>query len=82
MIRNNVGEEVEPEERDLVEDSSFVRDAGGQDVIEGGNAVAGDEKQMLVVDVVHVANLAAGVKFEVREVGVKKDGIEEVCAHD
>ena len=56
--------------------------ASGQDVVECRDAVGGDEQQLLVVDVVDVANLAAGVKVEIGEVGSQENGIEKFGAHD
>ena len=70
VVGDDVGEEIEPEQGNLAEDASFVRDAGGQDVVEGGDAVGGDEKQLLVADGVDVADLAAGVKVEIGEVSL------------
>ena len=70
MIGDDVGEEVEPEQGDLGQDASLVRDAGGENVVEGGDAVGGDEQQMVVVEGVDVADFAAGVQLEVGEVGL------------
>ena len=54
-----------------------MRNAGGQHVVESGDAVGGDEQQMLVVDTVHIADFAAGVKFQFGKVGLQEDGVEE-----
>ena len=70
VVGNDVGEVVEPEQGNLAEHASLVRDAGGQDVVEGRDAVGGDEKQLLVADVVDVTHFAAGVKVEIREVSL------------
>ena len=70
VIGDDFGEEIEPEQGKLGEDASLVGDAGGQDVVEGRDAVGGDEKQLLIVDGVDVADLAAGVKVEVGEVSL------------
>ena len=35
VVRNDVSEEIEPEERDLAEDASLMGDARGQNVVEG-----------------------------------------------
>jgi len=53
-----VAEAAEPEDRDLVEDFSFVGDAGREDDIEGGDAVGGDEEER-VAEVVDVAYFSA-----------------------
>ena len=70
VVGDDVGEVIEPEQGNLAEDASLVGDAGGQNVVEGGDAVGGDEKQLLVADGVDVAHLAAGVKLEIGEVGL------------
>jgi hypothetical protein len=59
-----------------------VGDAGSQNVVERGDAIGGDEKQLLVADGVDVTNLAAGMEVEVRERSLQKDGVEEFGAHD
>ena len=35
MVRDNILEEVEPEQRDLRQNSPLVRNAGREDVVEG-----------------------------------------------
>ena len=70
MVGHDIGEVIEPEHRNLVQYASLMRDAGGQNVVEGRNAVGRDEKQLLVANAVHVSHLAAGVKLEVGEVGL------------
>ena len=54
-----------------------MRNAGRQNVVESGDAVGGDEEQLLVVHGVHIADLAAGVKVEFGKVGLQQDGIEK-----
>ena len=68
MVRNDVGEVIEPEQGDLAQDVSLVRDSRGQNVIEGGNAVGGNEEQLLVAYAVDVPHLAAGMKVKIAEV--------------
>jgi len=82
MIGDDVRKEVKPEQGNLGEHPPFMRDAGRQDVVKGRNAVGGYEKKVLIIKVVNVAYLAAGVKFEVGEVSLEKDGIEKFGAHD
>jgi hypothetical protein len=65
VIGDDVGQEVEPEKRNLGEDTAFLGDSGGQNVIKGGNAVGSDEKQLLVVQGIDVPDLAAGMKLEI-----------------
>jgi hypothetical protein len=70
VVGNDVGQVIEPEQGNLAEDASLVGDACGQNVVEGLNAVGGDEKQLLVANRVDVTDLAAGVKVEIGEVGL------------
>ena len=62
MIRNDILEEVEPEQRDL-RHPALVRDASRQHIIEGGDAVGGHEQQVVAIKVINVAHLAAGVQL-------------------
>ncbi len=81
MIGNDILQEVEPEQRHLREHSALVRNAGGQHIVERGDAVGRHEQQVLAVQIVDVANLAAGEKVEVFVVGFKQNGIENFWAH-
>ena len=47
VVGDDVSEKVEPEERELGEDLAFVGNAAAQDVVEGGDAVGGDEEELL-----------------------------------
>ncbi len=68
VIGDDVSQVIEPEQGDLAEDASLVGDAGSQDVVEGRDAVSGDEQQLLVANGVNVTDFAAGVKVEIGEV--------------
>ena len=81
MIGHHILQKVEPEKRDLGQNPALVRDAGGQNIVERGDAIGGNKQQPVVVQPVHVADFAAGVKFELRKVGLQEDGIEEIRAH-
>ena len=81
VVRNQVTKQIEPEKRNLCKHPALVRDAGGQDVIEGGDAVGGDEQQALPVQDVHVAHFAAGVKFKFREVCLQEHRVEKLGVH-
>ena len=72
VVRDRVLEQVEPEERELGEDAALVGDAGGEDVVEGGDAVGGDEEKLVVAEVVDVAHLAAGGERKIAEAGLEK----------
>ncbi len=56
VVRHDVREEAEPEERHLGEQDPLARDAGGQDDVEGAQAVRGHHEQPVaeVVDVAHL----------------------------
>src|SRR5882757_3732690 len=82
MVRREVLQKVEPEQRDLSQHPALMRDAGGQNIVEGRDAVRRDEQQMVAIEIVDVANLAAGVQFQFGVVGLQKDGVEEFGAHD
>ena len=47
-----------------------MRNAGGKNIVEGRNAIGGNEQQTLLIEKVHVANFAAGVELQFREVGL------------
>ena len=57
MMRNEVGDVVEPEGRQLREHAALVGDAGAEHVVERGDAIGGDDQQVLaeIVDVAHLA---------------------------
>jgi hypothetical protein len=71
VVGDGVFEEVEPEGGDLGEDLPLVRDAGAEHVVEGGDAVGGDEEKV-VAEGVEVADLAAGEQGKAAKVGGKK----------
>jgi hypothetical protein len=81
MVGNNVLKEVEPEQRDLREDPTFVRNAGRKNVVEGRNAVGGYKQEVIVIEIVYISDLAAGVKFKFGIVSLKKYGIQNFGAH-
>ena len=57
VVRDDIGQLVEPERRQLRQHLALVGDAGAQHVVEGGDAVGGDQEQRIaqVVDVAHFA---------------------------
>ena len=57
-------------------------DAGRQNVVESGDAVGGDEEQLLVAHGVDVTDLAAGMKVEFGKIGLQENVIENFGAHD
>ena len=50
----------------------FVGDAGGQNVVECGDAVGGDDEQPVFVHAVDVAHFAAGMAFDAGEIGFEE----------
>ena len=72
MVRDGGLEEVEPEERELGEDLAFVGNSAAQDMVEGGDAVAGDEEKLIAGERVDVADLAAGGEGKRAEIGLEK----------
>ena len=80
VVGGEVTEQVEPEERELGEDPALVGDAAAEDVIEGGDAVGGDEEQVGLgrrSERIDVADLAAGEQGKSAEMG-----LEESVGHD
>ena len=70
VVGNDVLQEVEPEQGELGQHSTLLRNAGGQHIIECGDPIGRDEQQMIVVDPVNVANFPAGVQLQVRKVSI------------
>ena len=75
MVGHQIAKKVKPEERELRQHPAFVRNAGGQHVIECRNPVGGHEQQTVRVQQIDITHLAAGVKLEFREVGVQENGV-------
>ena len=67
MVRHDVLQKVEPEQRNLGQHSALVRNAGREDVVERRNAVGGHEEQAVVIQPVNIPNLPAGVKLKFRD---------------
>ena len=70
MVLGNTLQKIKPEERNLREHAAFVRDAGSQYVIEGRDAVGGNKQEPLIVNAIDIAYFAAGIEFQVREIGL------------
>ncbi len=82
MIGYQVTKKLEPEKRDLRQHPALVRNTGGEHIIEGGDPVGGDEQQTLLVEEVDVADFAAGMQLQFREVGLQENGVEKLRVHD
>jgi hypothetical protein len=76
MVRDGGLEEVEPEEGELSEDLSLVGYSAAQNMVEGGDAVAGDEEELVAGEGIDVADLAAGREGKIAEIGLEKG-----CGH-
>ena len=63
---------VEEEHAHRGQDAALVRDLAVEDVVERRDAVAGDEQQVVVVDAVQLANLAAGQMLVVGQSGAHR----------
>jgi hypothetical protein len=72
-------QEIEPENRKLRQHPALAGDARGEDVVERGDAVGGDDQQP-PVDAVYVAHFAAPVEFDTRQIGFEEDWICRVHA--
>src|SRR5207245_2817770 len=73
MIRNHGAQKIKQESGHLSQYASLVRDAGGQDVIERGDAVGGDDQEPVAV-LVNVADFAAGAQLEAGQIGLEQHG--------
>ena len=71
MIRHHVAQQIQPEDGELGQHSSFVGNGRWQDIIERGKTIRGDKDQELagVVDVTH---LAAGKGLNTVQVSLKQ----------
>ena len=47
MIGDDAAQEIQPKQGHLRQDAAFVGDAGGEDEVEGGDAVGSDNQQAL-----------------------------------
>lgn len=68
VVGHDVREFGKPEVGDLGKDFAFARDGFGQDDVEGGKAVGGDDEHGFFVDFVEVAHFA-GVGFFEADLG-------------
>ena len=71
VIRHDILQEVEPEQRELGQNTALQRNSGRKDVVESREAVGRYEQQMIFVGDIHISNFAAGIKLQVAEVGAQ-----------
>ena len=67
-----LAQQPKPEQAQLGEDLSLVRDAVGQDPVEGADSIGADDQQGLT-QVINVANFAA-TQRQAGKVGLQDDG--------
>ena len=65
----NLVEAVEPEATELRQHAAFLRDAGGENPVEGADAI-GAHQEEAIAEVVDVANFAAGVQGKTVDLGM------------
>src|SRR5208283_2374318 len=73
MIRHRLLEEVEPEQGQLGQHPALLRNAGGEHIVERRDPVRGHEQQMIVANLIQVADLSAGEELEVGKISVQKN---------
>ena len=79
-MRHEVAHALEPEPRELRQHLALVGDAGAEHVVERGDAIGGDDEQ-LIADLVDVAHLAAAMERQaVREVSSRGALVESTVA--
>ena len=74
MVRKDATQAVEPEQRGLRKDAALIGDRDRQDVVEGGQAIRGDNHEM-VAGIVDVADLPTGVQFAIGQRGFEQGRI-------
>ena len=67
VVRHQVGDAIEPERGQLREHAALVGDAAAEHVVEGRDAIGGDDQEVRVVDGVDVTHLATANEREIRE---------------
>jgi hypothetical protein len=72
MVWDGEFQEIEPEERELGEDLALVGYSATQNMVEGGDAIAGHEEELIVGQSVDVADLAAACEGEIAKIGLEK----------
>ncbi len=72
MVRDSSLEEIEPEKGELGENLALVGNSAAENMVEGGDSIAGDKEQLVAGKRIDVADLALGGKFEVTQVSLQK----------
>jgi hypothetical protein len=69
VVGHDIAQQLKPEERELGQDFAFAGNAGGEHVVEGGDAVRGDEEERFA-DGIKVADFAAREQRKAGEIGL------------
>jgi hypothetical protein len=72
VVGNKIPEQIEPEERYLGEDFPLSGNAGGEDMIEGGNPVGGHHQQR-TIDRIEVPDLAPAKQRNRAQIGSQEN---------
>lgn len=75
MIGNNVAQKFEPEKRKLSQHLAFVGDLRRQDMVESGDAIGGDEEQ-IVTNFVDVPYLASCMQRQSGQFGLGEHSVQ------
>jgi hypothetical protein len=81
MVADDVRSTREPEVRHLGEDLALARDGVRQDDVERGQAVGGDDEQVVRVRLVDVAHLAAMEQLQVGKFRFEQGGLSGAGGH-
>src|SRR5215813_180821 len=82
MIWYNIFKELEPEEGKLGENRALMGNSCSQYVIECGNAVCGNKKQVVAAYLIDVAHLSAGEKLELAKITLQQNRVESLSSHE
>ena len=78
MVGDNVGEQVEPEKRNLRKNFALARNSRSEDMIEGRDAVGRDEQQR-IVNCVEVAYFSTPEQRYIAQIRSKKSCHKKAC---
>src|SRR5215469_4753972 len=81
VIGNDIFQEIKPEQRKLREHVALVRNARGEHVVKGRDAVGGYKQQLFAAHLIYVAHFAAGKQLQFRKICLEKGGIESLGSH-
>ena len=82
MVGYDAPQKIEPEQGNLRQHSSLVRNPRRKDIIEGGYAIGSNEQQPVIGQGIHIPDLAAHVYLKIWKFCSEKNGIEKFRSHD